>query len=141
MSYKEIYAANSCGPIGGTVYNTIVAITATNELESLWATATESVEQIMEPMVLTTTASFNISDLNSPVPYSIYSRQPWCADYLASNAPSFVTSFGQTSVNLSCPTTAPYAPILVLPPNLLNSINPAWATCSGDVRGVYDPRE
>ena len=38
-----------------------------------------------------------------------------------------------------CPRTLPYEPVLVLPKSILQSIDPAWASCDLDVRGSYDP--
>ena len=39
----------------------------------------------------------------------------------------------------ACPIDTPYEPILVIPSSMLQSLDPLWATCSGDLRGLYDP--
>jgi hypothetical protein len=74
------------------------------------------------------TASFNITDLREPVPFSIYSSQPWCATYQFEHG-----------CNAGCPTTEAYKPIIVVPEAVLQNMDPAWASCYGDIRGVYDP--
>ncbi|KAI6838390.1 hypothetical protein KC340_g5118 [Hortaea werneckii] len=77
----------------------------------------------------TATASFTVEDLyQQPVPYSIYSSQPWCATYLRDRG------CGGT-----CPTTRPYEPILVVPEQILQDMQPEWSSCYGDIRGAYDP--
>jgi hypothetical protein len=76
------------------------------------------------------TAALNVTDLmQDPVPYSIYTSQPYCASQIAAAGcrPD------------SCPTTLPYRPLIVLSSQLLNTLDPAWATCSLDLRGLYDP--
>jgi hypothetical protein len=66
--------------------------------------------------------------LNEPVPFSIYSSQPWCAIYQYEHG-----------CNKDCPTTDAYKPLIVVPEVVLQNMNPAWASCYGDIRGVYDP--
>jgi hypothetical protein len=76
------------------------------------------------------TASFNVLDLlYDSVPYSIYTSQPYCASQIWSSG----------CIPDSCPTTLPYRPLIVLSSQLLNNLDPAWATCSLDLRGLYDP--
>ena len=38
-----------------------------------------------------------------------------------------------------CPRMLPYEPIIVVPTSILRSIDPSWASCGGDIRGIYDP--
>jgi hypothetical protein len=54
--------------------------------------------------IMTYTASFDINDLlTTPVPYSVYTSQPYCASAIYSNG-----------CNASlCPTTRPYNPLIV----------------------------
>ncbi|KAI9662575.1 MAG: hypothetical protein M1821_008742 [Bathelium mastoideum] len=92
--------------IGPTHGATILPISNSLDLSTVW----ESYPDFMNPQ----TAFFNYTNLNAPVPQSIYNSQPQCA-------------------------TAPYAPILVVPSSLLQRIDPAWRTCSADIRGLYDP--
>lgn len=81
------------------------------------------------------TAPFNITDLlQTPVPYSIYTSQPWCASEL------FWGQLDTTdTTTFSCATTAPCKPIIVAPGELLANIDPAFASCSPEVKGFYDP--
>ena len=111
ISYSSLYASDSCSGIGTTLSPTIIPIPTSLTLSSLWA---------MYPGLEMYTASFNYTDLNTPVPATIFSRMPQCA-------------FGP------CFDFEDYEPILVVPPQLLQSLNPQWASCSPDIRGVYDP--
>lgn len=125
ISYGNVYASNACGPVGSTLNRTIIAIPTNEALSSVYAGTIGCDAHFRPTQEWTATASFNVTDLNSPVPSSIYTSQPWCATYQRNN-----------DCNPFCPTTAPYKPILVVPSNILQSLDPAWATCSGDIRGV-----
>ncbi|KAK4902998.1 hypothetical protein LTR49_026932 [Elasticomyces elasticus] len=127
VSYKNVYAANACGGVGSTLSDTIIAI-PTEVLSSVYGGYTSCDAHERPTQEWTATAFFNVTDLNSPVPYSIYSSQPWCATYVRNQGCSG-----------TCSTTQPYRPIIVVPDDVLRSLDPAWATCSGDIRGVYDP--
>ena len=102
LSYRNIYVSDSCGGVGPTYTETIVPLPNPTELSSLWMTY---------PMFSDATAFFNYTDLNTPVPKSIYDRQPRCASW----------SYGQLVANqadnpdvytLACPSNVSYAPIL-----------------------------
>ncbi|KAI9713503.1 MAG: hypothetical protein M1820_000885 [Bogoriella megaspora] len=89
------------------------------------------------------TARFNFTDLNTPVPASIYDRQPWCVSWLTSKmaySDSMVLyqSFF-ASINSTCPQTRPYDPVLVVPLQSIQAIDPLWSNCSFDIRGAFDP--
>ncbi|KAI9691487.1 MAG: hypothetical protein M1822_007558 [Bathelium mastoideum] len=137
VSFSDLHAADSCSRVGSSYSSTIVPITALNQLSSIWVDGDALGAQ---------TAFFNLSDLNPPIPLSIYSRQPWCAvfsnEWYASpnSACQAATALpNNTACTPVCPQTRPYEPILVLPSGVLQSIDPAWASCSLDLRGNYDP--
>ena len=124
IRYGSLYASDSCSGLGKTYSNTYITLPNSDDLSSIWATY---------PYPMAHTAWFNYTDLNDPVPLSIYDRQPRCAEYTANNDP-------MTDVpNFSCPHDRPYEPILFVPSAILRSVDPSWVTCSGDVRGQYDP--
>ncbi|KAL9087855.1 MAG: hypothetical protein Q9165_006417 [Trypethelium subeluteriae] len=131
ISYAKLYASDSCSGVGGTYFNTIVPITNSADLSSLWATMDYGAAGL-------NSASFNFTDLNSPVPDSIYDRQPRCAQYSNAQA-TWMMHDGPDTGPTTCPHSLPYEPIIIVPPNVLQSIDPSWASCSGDIRGVYDP--
>ena len=124
IRYGSLYASDSCSDLGKTYSNTYITLPNSNDLSSIWATY---------PFPIAHTASFNYTDLNTPVPLSIYDRQPRCAEYTADTDPYTEIA------NFSCPHDRPYEPILFVPSDILRSVDPSWATCSGDVRGQYDP--
>ena len=63
ISYSQVYASDSCSGVGGTYYNKIIPISDPAGLSSLWATMDGGVAGL-------SSASFNFTDLNSPVsPY------------------------------------------------------------------------
>ena len=61
ISYNKLYASDSCSGVGPTYHNTIVPITNSAELRSLWATFNYGM------LTGLNTASFNFTDLNTPV--------------------------------------------------------------------------
>ncbi|KAI9708584.1 MAG: hypothetical protein M1820_003802 [Bogoriella megaspora] len=131
ISYATLYASDACSGIGATHYNTIVPIPTELQLSSQFAEVPfhdAHVFEEVQPITLRT-APFNYTDLNTPVPYSIYTSQPFCVSEI----------FSLGIIDQKCATTRPYEPILVVPTAVFTNIDPAWATCSGDVRGVYDP--
>ncbi|KAI9697326.1 MAG: hypothetical protein M1820_007832 [Bogoriella megaspora] len=140
--YSKIYASNSCGrPTGLTHLSTFIPVN-TNDLSSVWADV-ESDNGF--PSVVSHTASFNLTDLNTPVPASIYQRQPWCASLANSrfwpdlNGPNSITAITSTAINSSCPQARPYDPILVVPLKSIQAIDPDWLDCEFDLRNSYDP--
>ena len=140
--YSKIYAANSCGrPVGQTYYSKFVPITNTDELSSVWASV-DMTKVVLDwgeykADVPSSTARFNFTDLNSPVPISIYERQPWCVSWSTSRM-QFINPEGETNFNndfhSTCPQTQPYDPILVVPLQSIQMIDPLWSTCSFDLR-------
>ncbi|KAK5703635.1 hypothetical protein LTR17_021959 [Elasticomyces elasticus] len=128
ISYSSVYAANGCSVIGANITNTIVAIPTDTPLSSVYGGTIPCDAHMRYTQEWTATAPFTVADLNEPVPYSIYSSQPWCATYLRNQG-----------CEGTCPLSLGYKPILVVPEEVLQDLQPAWATCYGDIRGVYDP--
>ncbi|KAK3656819.1 hypothetical protein LTR56_002800 [Elasticomyces elasticus] len=146
ISYSKIFASDKCNAVGPTITNTIVAVPNSKKISSIYASITyPDLDNMINSLGLFTT-SFDMADLQATVAPEVYSRQPWCVSALAENAVAYINgSFyddhagtGPT-MNYSCPTTAPYKPLLYLPSELLQSMDSDWATCSGDINGVYDP--
>lgn len=121
--------------MGGNYTSTIVPVPTTVSLSSIWGTPGVPHEMYAVSSVSLLTAPFNIDDLlQTPVPYSIYSSQPWCASEL------FWGQLDTTdTTTFECATTAPYKPIIVAPGEFLAKIDPAFASCSPEVKGFYDP--
>lgn len=122
IRYDSLYASDSCSRVGSTYNATIVPLTDSAHLSSIYG---------MFPAYQT--APFNFTDLNEPVPYSIYTLMPRCTQQTR------YCYFGGCPASISrCATGLPYEPILALPMEL-RQLDPAWASCAGDLRGVYDP--
>jgi len=130
VSYKSVFASDGCTGIGPILYNTIVPIPGTEQLSSVFGGTLPCVAHVQNQFTQewTATASFNVTDLIEPVPFSIYTSQPWCATYQFEHG-----------CNTACPTTEAYKPIIVVPEVVLQNMDPAWESCYGDIRGVYDP--
>lgn len=131
ISFDSLYASDSCGAIGPTYSNTIVAITNTADLSSLygWGYHNE----------LQQTTSFNFTDLYvTPVPDSIYESQPRCVSSSLSLAAGLDENGIGIPANWTCPRTLPYLPILAVPMEV-RTLNSLWASCIGGINGVYDP--
>ncbi|KAI9700943.1 MAG: hypothetical protein M1820_006588 [Bogoriella megaspora] len=139
ISLADVHAADSCSVVGRTHSHTILPLTATDQLSSIWAQYQGGLS----------TASFNFDDLNTPIAESVYTRQPWCAQWTSSQS-SEDLNFGacngtvafwgdQNTCYPTCPQTRPFNPILVLPSSFLNNVDPQWSSCTLEQRGVYDP--
>ena len=103
---------------GRTLTSTIVAITDTAHLSSLYGYQVDNGRQL--------TASFNFTDLyNTPVSWSIYLRQPRCASSL-------------TLSEVTCARDRQYEPLIAIPDEV-RELDVEWATCTGSIDGVYDP--
>lgn len=129
ISFDVLWARNSCSRFGPSISNTIVAITNTEAMSSLYGYGWPNGQQY--------TDSFNFTDLYvTPVPDSIYEMQPRCA---ASRARAKGGRYRPLPSDYAgCARTAPYEPIIVIPLEV-RSLDPAWAQCNGGIRGVYDP--
>jgi hypothetical protein len=135
VSYHSLYATNGCGhQVGTPMYDQIIAIPTASTLSSVWAYPLGGAVIFYNgPGVITSTASLNITDLHEPVPMSIYSSQPFCASYAQANAEHFEVN------SWDCPRDSPYKPVIKLPHDLLQGLDPAWAECAEAYGGVYDP--
>lgn len=134
ISFESLYASDACKGVGSTLTSMILPIPTSEPLSTLFATTmpcdAHRENNAWLGLIDIGTASLNVTDLmHDSVPYSIYTSQPYCASQIAASGcnPD------------SCPTTLPYRPLIVLSSQLLNTLDPAWATCSLDLRGLYDP--
>ncbi|KAI9656775.1 MAG: hypothetical protein M1821_003414 [Bathelium mastoideum] len=126
ISYMNIYASDWCSGIGSVHDSTIVAVPEDMQLSSLWST----------PFGQMMTAAFNYSDLLTPIPISLWDKQPRCAEWLELED---LSRLYFSSLTYPCPFTSTFEPILVVPQMLLQSLDLAWASCGLDYRGQYDP--
>ena len=135
ISFTNVFAHDGCNGVGTPISSTIVAIPTDQPLSSVLGYPIPCDAHMRATYVNTYTASFNVTDMNSPVPYDIYTSMPRCATEM--RCPGQIGS--GTSYAFSCATSDAYRPILVVPEEVLQSMEPAWSTCHGDIRGVYDP--
>ncbi|KAK4553253.1 hypothetical protein LTR86_009553 [Recurvomyces mirabilis] len=134
ISFASLYASDACSGVGSTLKSMIFPIPTSEPLSTLFATTmpcdAHRENNAWLGLIDIGTAAFNVTDLMyDSVPYSIYTSQPYCASQIAASG-------CQAD---ACPTTLPYRPLIVLSSRLLNRLDPAWATCSLDLRGLYDP--
>ncbi|KAK5713549.1 hypothetical protein LTR15_011249 [Elasticomyces elasticus] len=134
LSFKSLYASDACSGVGTTIGSTIVPIPTDQPLSSMFATTVPCYAHVennpWNGLVAYGTAAFNVTDLlQDPVPFSIYTSQPFCVSQIAD----------ALCDPTACSTGGPYKPIVVVSSQLLNTLNPAWASCSLDLRGLYDP--
>ncbi|KAK3659482.1 hypothetical protein LTR56_001372 [Elasticomyces elasticus] len=134
LSFKSLYASDACSGVGTTIGSTIIAIPTDQPLSSMFATTVPCYAHVennpWNGLVGYGTAAFNVTDLlQDPVPFSIYTSQPFCVSQMAD----------ALCESTACSTDGPYRPIVVVSSQLLNTLNPAWASCSLDLRGLYDP--
>ncbi|KAK5736927.1 hypothetical protein LTR17_007071 [Elasticomyces elasticus] len=131
ISFATVNASDACGAVGPTLTNTIVAVPTDFELSSVWGQPQASWigGALQQTFVLSDTAFFNVTDiLSTPVPASIRTSQVWCASSMfLNNDPK------------NCPESIVYHPQLVVPDAFLQSLDPAWVSCSADLRGLFDP--
>ena len=109
VSYKSLYASNSCSGIGKLYTNTIIAVPNSSQISSIWGSGAFVSEPYpgSQYSVSGGTASFNFTDLNTPVPRSIYERQPQCAmQYYM-----YGLQDQEHIHDFKCNITTPYAPI------------------------------
>jgi hypothetical protein len=135
ISFESIYASDVCSGVGSTLTSLILPIPTDEPLSTLFgSTMPCDAQRLQHPwrkQYVIGTAALNVSDLlHESVPYSIYTSQPYCATQMI--GPS-------GCIPVSCPTTLPYRPLIVLSSQLLNTLDTAWASCSLDLRGLYDP--
>ncbi|KAF2166584.1 hypothetical protein M409DRAFT_23218 [Zasmidium cellare ATCC 36951] len=126
ISFDSLYASDFCSAIGTTIQNTILPITNSATLSSIygWNAGGYSLPS----------ASFNFTDLyQTPVAQSIWESQVWCASL------RFIyDSNVHKNRNFTCPRDGEYEPLIALP-NEVRGAEPAWASCIGALNGAYDP--
>ncbi|KAI9685448.1 MAG: hypothetical protein M1822_004579 [Bathelium mastoideum] len=127
VSFASIYASDSCSAVGATYGPTIIPLEPA-QLSSVW----ESYPNFMSAQ----TAAFNFTDLaGETLAPNVASRRPQCAVWLSSQ----YASASIYAPNTTCPGAYCGEPIIVVPSTFLQYIDPSWATCSHDIRGLYDP--
>ena len=130
LLFNHLEAWDACSTVGSTITDTIVAITNPARNSSVYAKSGYLTVSLAE-------ACFNFTDLQPPVPYSIYRSQPSCATQLVTL--SAIKLFYKTNTGpTTCDTTAPYRPLLALPEQI-QAMDPAWASCTGAINGAWDP--
>jgi hypothetical protein len=137
ISFSNLHAANGCGAVGPTIGSTIIPFPADATLMSQWAIPTGCLDEeepyVVTSNIVTATASFNITDiLTTPVPLSVLTSGLDCASTMANLCVDYFDPAAMCA-------GMPYAPILVVPNALLQSLDPSWASCSADIQGLYDP--
>lgn len=114
ISFDTVYASNSCGRVGSGHAGSIL-ILPPQSVSTVYGLA------YIPAGVPGGASVFNFNDLNGPVPVDAYERQVSCVE------------------NGGCPTIYPeYTPTIAIP-NQVRSMDPAWASCYPDFRGIYDP--
>jgi hypothetical protein len=129
ISFDKLWAKDSCSHIGGTFTNTIVAITKTGDMSSLYGYVNRHTAQM--------SASFNFTDLyQTPTPDEVYESQPRC--WRSSMAAKGGRYRPMPANYTGCARTEPYEPIIKIPMEV-RDLDSAWADCNGGIEGVYDP--
>ncbi|KAI7213331.1 hypothetical protein KC333_g6634 [Hortaea werneckii] len=99
---------------------------ATKDPEGVMTSAPSTLSDPLFPVPVTSAylkaASFNLADLNWPVPVSAYQNQP----KFKLGGEIFSVVFDD------------YRPVLAVPPQI-REMDPAWKTCELDWEGLYDP--
>lgn len=123
ISFASIYASDACSGVGTTLTSRMLPIPTDEPPSTLFATTLPcDAHRKNRPwlnQIAIGTAAMNVSDLmQESVPYSIYASQPYCASQMVSSGCEAA----------ACPTTLPYRPLIVLSSQLLNTLDPAWAS-------------
>jgi hypothetical protein len=138
ISYKLLYASNFCSGIGKTYSQTVLPLTNPSHLSSLvWSAAIDPALGSPRTLAGWRTSSFNIADLNEPVPQSIYEKEPRCQSSFAALSISQQwqdQSSGERlrfsdSYNFTCSRNGPYRPIIAVPPEVTR-LDPEWQDCT-----------
>jgi hypothetical protein len=136
VSLATVYASDACNAVGATHHDTIIPLPTESPLTSMWGYPMPTLNWQWGPVasIITGFAPFSVTDLIEPVPVSAYQSQPWCAQYLVE---AYAASQGNTfSPNMTCPSTRPYEPILVVPTQALTALDPAWGSCRPALNGL-----
>ncbi|RMZ09508.1 hypothetical protein D0860_04195 [Hortaea werneckii] len=138
ISYRSLYASNSCHQVGQRYSNTIIPLAKNDDLKSL---AYHQLDDMPARPGLSGSPSsweyeelsFNLTDLNEPVPQSIYMQLPRCQLSL-----SAYTKAGFQASDFTCSEYGAYKPLIAIPTEV-RDLDPAWASCTAWYGGAYDP--
>ncbi|KAI7716320.1 hypothetical protein KC353_g5463 [Hortaea werneckii] len=129
ISFHTAYANNECGSQVGNRYPGAILPLNPDELSSvyglygtLYSTLSDPLFPVPVKSAYLKAASFNLADLNWPVPVSAYQNQP----KFKLGGEIFSVVFDD------------YRPVLAVPPQI-REMDPAWKTCELDWEGLYDP--
>ncbi|KAK4501401.1 hypothetical protein PRZ48_007210 [Zasmidium cellare] len=128
ISFHTAYAMNACGTQIGQRYPGAILALNPNSLSSInmiWGTmySSQAADPFASGSPYLIASSFNLADMQWPVPASAYMAQPKCQD----------GPFGRCSVILD-----DYNPLLEVPVEV-RAMDPAWKSCELDWQGLYDP--
>ncbi|RMY97473.1 hypothetical protein D0862_08057 [Hortaea werneckii] len=138
ISYRSLYASNSCHQVGQRYSNTIIPLAKNDDLKSL---AYHQLDDMPARPGLSGSPSsweyeelpFNLTDLTEPVPQSIYMQLPRCQLSL-----SAYTKAGFDAGDFICSEYGAYKPLIAIPTEV-RDLDPAWASCTAWYGGAYDP--
>ncbi|RMY74396.1 hypothetical protein D0863_03276 [Hortaea werneckii] len=138
ISYRSLYASNSCHQVGQRYSNTIIPLAKNDDLKSL---AYHQLDDMPARPGLSGSPSsweyeelpFNLTDLTEPVPQSIYMQLPRCQLSL-----SAYTKAGFEASDFTCSEYGAYKPLIAIPTEV-RDLDPAWASCTAWYGGAYDP--
>ncbi|GAB1727578.1 hypothetical protein NU195Hw_Modified_57t1 [Hortaea werneckii] len=138
ISYRSLYASNSCHQVGQRYSNTIIPLAKNDDLKSL---AYHQLDDMPARPGLSGSPSsweyeelpFNLTDLTEPVPQSIYMQLPRCQLSL-----SAYTNAGFEASDFTCSEYGAYKPLIAIPTEV-RDLDPAWASCTAWYGGAYDP--
>lgn len=128
ISFHTAYAENQCGKQVGERYPGAILTLKADQLSSVYGLDGTMYSQGIDPLdPMSSTpyliaGSFDLANLNWPVPVSAYENQP----KYALGGEIFSIVFND------------YNPVLAVPPEI-RELDPAWKSCELDWQGLYDP--
>ena len=140
ISYRTLYASDSCSGLGRTISNTIIALSKASDLSSLAYIPTNNYgpRPGMSGLQFRNWAfeerPFNFTDLEEPIPDAVYNQLPHCQ--MAARGFSFAQLHKTHS--FSCERSLPYNPVIAIPTEVME-LDESWSTCTGWYAGLYDP--
>ncbi|KAK4575415.1 hypothetical protein LTR86_001269 [Recurvomyces mirabilis] len=127
ISYSKLYVSDACKAVGSTHYNTIVPVYNQSALSSQFSSPVYSTAVQWSNLWYSFTARFNVTDLyQTPVPMSIYTSQPWCAEWATDHVSVQATPTAPSARTSTTPaqpsTTTSGAPATALPVSIDQTI-------------------
>ncbi|KAK5119866.1 hypothetical protein LTR85_007192 [Meristemomyces frigidus] len=128
ISFHTAYAENACGAQVGNRHPGAILSLKPDQLSSAYGLYGTMYSEGLDPLGYSSStpyliaASFDLANLNWPVPASAYENQP----KFALGGEVFSVIFDD------------YNPVLAVPPQI-RSLDPAWKSCALDWQGLYDP--